>query len=81
MSISYMPAQGLWLLDDYWQYSMFTLFMILSFEGTTVMQRLKSINTLKGMGLERLPVWVYRSQSWQQSTTDELLPGDVFSLK
>jgi hypothetical protein len=39
--------QGLWLLDDYWRYSCFNLLMILVFEGTVVLQRLKSIQTLK----------------------------------
>jgi hypothetical protein len=32
----------LWMLDDYWQYSAFTLFMILTFEATVVFSRLKS---------------------------------------
>lgn len=72
---------GLWLLDEYWQYSCFTLFMILTFEGTVVMQRLKSINTLKGMGLEDLPLQVYRGGRWGVGHTSDLLPGDLFSLK
>jgi cation-transporting ATPase 13A1 len=71
----------LWCLDDYWQYSIFTLFMICSFEATTVMSRLKSIGTLKGMGNENRPIQVYRFGAWRESSTEELLPGDLFSLK
>lgn len=71
----------LWCLDDYWQYSIFTLFMICSFEATTVFSRLKSIGTLKGMGNENRPIQVYRFRAWRESTTEELLPGDLFSLR
>jgi magnesium-transporting ATPase (P-type) len=35
----------------------------------------------QGMGLENIPVLVYRSGIWQQTCTEELLPGDIFSLK
>ncbi|CAM9156199.1 unnamed protein product [Chrysoparadoxa australica] len=72
---------GLWLLDNYWQYSMFTLVMILVFEATVVMQRLKNLQLLKGMGNEVHPLQVYRGQRWQSTTTDDLLPGDLFSLR
>jgi cation-transporting ATPase 13A1 len=71
----------LWCLDDYWQYSIFTLFMICSFEATTVFSRLKSIGTLKGMGNENRPIQVYRFGAWRESSTEELLPGDLFSLR
>ena len=50
----------LWMLDEYWQYSAFTLFMILTFEGTVVFSRLKSMSALRGMGNKARPVLVYR---------------------
>mmetsp|Transcript_6291 Transcript_6291/g.9492 ORF Transcript_6291/g.9492 Transcript_6291/m.9492 type:complete len:1517 (+) Transcript_6291:72-4622(+) len=70
----------LWMLDDYWQYSLFTLFMICSFEATTVFSRLKSIGALKGMGNEPRPIFVHRCGEWREVSTEELLPGDLFSL-
>jgi manganese-transporting P-type ATPase len=70
----------LWMLDDYWQYSLFTLFMICSFEATSVFSRLKSLSTLKGMGNEPRPIYVYRSNKWSEISTEDLLPGDIFSL-
>eukprot|EP00752_Nemacystus_decipiens_P010629 g9467.t1 len=74
-------STALWLLDSYWQYFLFTLFMIASFEATVVMQRLKNLQTLKGMGNDVVNVKVYRAGRWQASTTEELLPGDLFSLR
>lgn len=37
------------MLDDYWQYSAFTLFMILTFEATVEFSRLKSLGALRGV--------------------------------
>lgn len=70
----------LWLLDEYWQYSLFTLFMICTFEATVVFSRSKNLSTLKGMGNENRPIKVYRFGKWIDSQTDDLVPGDLFSL-
>ena len=71
----------LWMLDEYWQYSLFTLFMIISFEGVTVFSRLKSLTTLRGMGNESVEIQSYRNQKWISIRTDEILPGDIISIK
>lgn len=39
---------GLWLLDDYWYYSLFTLVMLVGFESTVVWQRQRTLNELGG---------------------------------
>jgi cation-transporting ATPase 13A1 len=70
----------LWMLDDYWQYSFFSLFMILVFEATVVFSRLKSLGALKGMGNPSRNIWVFRMGSWMQIDSCELLPGDIMSL-
>jgi len=70
----------LWCLDEYWQYSLFTLFMIFSFEGATVFTRLKNMNMLRGMSNAAHPVKVYRGREWLEINTEQLVPGDLFSL-
>ncbi|KAL9188926.1 hypothetical protein ACHAXT_011416 [Thalassiosira profunda] len=71
---------GLWMLDDYWQYSAFTLFMILTFEATVVFSRIKSLGALRGMGNKSRRVLVFREGRWGRVWTNELLPGDILSL-
>jgi cation-transporting ATPase 13A1 len=39
----------LWMLDEYWQYTMFTLFSIALIESGTVFQRQRTLATLSGM--------------------------------
>uniref|UniRef100_A0AAV1VCD1 Cation-transporting ATPase n=1 Tax=Peronospora matthiolae TaxID=2874970 RepID=A0AAV1VCD1_9STRA len=71
----------LYMLDEYWQYSLFTLGMILMFEGVTVMSRLKNLQTLRGMGNKAREVYVYRGKTWKKLNSDLLVPGDVISVK
>ncbi|TMW63721.1 hypothetical protein Poli38472_002662 [Pythium oligandrum] len=71
----------LYMLDEYWQYSLFTLAMIIMFEGVTVMGRLKNLQTLRGMGNEARDVYVYRKKSWVKIKSDFLVPGDIMSIK
>jgi len=70
----------LWMLDDYWQYSAFTLFMILTFEATVVFSRIKSLSALRGMGNTARKIRVFREGVWTKIWTTELLPGDIMSL-
>jgi hypothetical protein len=70
----------LWMLDEYWQFSLFNLFMILMFEGTVVFSRIKCLSALRGMGNTARPVWAHRLGNWTMVETTELLPGDLISL-
>ncbi len=73
-------TSGLWLLDYYWIYAFFSLIMICVMEVVTVWQRLRSIQALKGYGVEALRLQVYRVGQWMPMTSEDLLPGDIFSL-
>ncbi|PGG95490.1 hypothetical protein AJ79_10027 [Helicocarpus griseus UAMH5409] len=71
---------GLWLLDEYWYYSLFTLFMLVAFESTVVWQRQRTLNEFRGMSIKPYDVWAYRKNAWIEITSDQLLPGDVLSV-
>lgn len=51
----------LWSLDDYWYYSLFTLFMLMFFEGVLCRQRQQSLLMLRQM---RRPLTSYMSTEW-----------------
>lgn len=71
---------GLWLLDEYWYYSLFTLFMLVMFESTVVWQRQRTLNEFRGMSIKPYEIFVYREKKWTQTTSDKLLPGDLVSV-
>lgn len=71
---------GLWCLDEYWYYSLFTLVMLVVFEATVVFQRLKTIGEFRAMNQKPFTVYVKREKKWIQIESDELLPGDLVSI-
>ncbi|KAM7212340.1 hypothetical protein V8F06_012276 [Rhypophila decipiens] len=71
---------GLWMLDEYWYYSLFTLFMLVMFESTVVWQRQRTMNEFKSMGIKPYEIWVYRLGKWTEIPSDKLLPGDLVSV-
>ncbi|KAH3672003.1 hypothetical protein WICMUC_004510 [Wickerhamomyces mucosus] len=71
---------ALWLLDEFWYYSLFTLFMLVSFEFTTVFQRRSTMSEFRTMGVKPFLIWVYRDGEWDEIETTDLLPGDLVSI-
>ncbi|KAL7629795.1 putative cation-transporting ATPase 1 [Parahypoxylon ruwenzoriense] len=71
---------GLWMLDEYWYYSLFTLFMLVAFESTVVWQRQRTLNEFRGMSIGPYDMWVYRLGKWTEIQSDKLLPGDLVSV-
>ena len=63
------------------RYTLFTLFMVLSFEATTAFSRQRNMTTLRGMSSAPTPLLVHRNGAWAQLTSADLLPGDLISLK
>ncbi|KAF9272565.1 hypothetical protein BGZ74_005192, partial [Mortierella antarctica] len=71
---------ALWMLDEYWYYSLFTLFMLIVFESIVAWQRVKTIGEFQGISIKPFHVNVRRNGSWINIMSDELLPGDLVSI-
>ncbi|KAK5728952.1 putative cation-transporting ATPase 1 [Elasticomyces elasticus] len=71
---------GLWMLDEYWYYSLFTLFMLIVFESTVVWQRQRTLKEFRGMSIKPHEIYVYREKKWAEIMSDALLPGDLVSV-
>ena len=74
---------ALWMLDEYWYYSLFTLVMLLIFESTVCYTRIKSMQNLRGQAKTPPNVYVYRNQMWSPKPVSSatLVPGDIVSLQ
>lgn len=68
------------MLDEYWYYSLFTLFMLVVFESTVVWQRQRTLNEFRGMSIKPYDIFVYRTNKWEEIQSDKLLPGDLVSV-
>ncbi|CAI0461155.1 unnamed protein product [Linum tenue] len=71
---------GLWCLDDFWYYSLFTLFMLFMFESTMAKSRLKTLTELRRVRVDSQTVMVHRCGKWVKLSGTELLPGDIVSI-
>ncbi|QRW07471.1 endoplasmic reticulum Ca-transporting P-type ATPase [Ceratobasidium sp. AG-Ba] len=71
---------ALWCLDEYWYYSLFTLFMLVVFECTVVFQRVSTLKEFRTMSIESYPIWTLRDGKWSIIQSDTLLPGDIISV-
>ncbi|CAI9096849.1 OLC1v1033077C1 [Oldenlandia corymbosa var. corymbosa] len=71
---------GLWCLDEFWYYSLFTLFMLFMFESTMAKSRLKTLSELRRVRVDNQTLMVYRGGKWVKLPGTDLLPGDVVSI-
>mgnify|MGYP004705476759 CR=1 FL=1 len=71
---------SLWLMDEMWYLSIFSLIMLFSFEATSVYQRKSTMTEFQSMGIKPYDIYVYRDKKWSEIKTDQLLPADVVSI-
>ncbi|CAL8997942.1 unnamed protein product [Prunus brigantina] len=71
---------GLWCLDEYWYYSLFTLFMLFMFESTMAKSQLKTLTELRRVRVDNQTLMVHRCGKWIKLAGTDLLPGDVVSI-
>lgn len=81
MCVFQLFCQGLWLLDEAWTFALFGLFSIMGMEATSVFSRLKHIKTIRGMGNKVFDIYVFRDREWTLTNTEQLLPGDLVSIR
>jgi cation-transporting ATPase 13A1 len=74
-------CSALWMMDEYWKYTLFTLFSIFGFEVSTTVQRKRSLETLRSMSNKSVvQVEVLRMGVWTKLSSDQLVPGDRVRL-
>eukprot|EP00928_Gymnodinium_smaydae_P022642 TRINITY_DN18954_c0_g1_i3.p1 TRINITY_DN18954_c0_g1~~TRINITY_DN18954_c0_g1_i3.p1 ORF type:complete len:1034 (+),score=247.42 TRINITY_DN18954_c0_g1_i3:655-3756(+) len=70
----------LWLMDEYWYYSLVTLFMLLLLEYQVVQRRLYDLSELRAMRIPPRPMHVFRGGNWRAISSDHVMPGDIIAL-
>lgn len=65
---------GLWCLDEYWYYSLFTLFMLFMFESTMAKSRLKTLSELRRVRVDTQTLMVHRCGKYVISATWTIFP-------
>ncbi|CAK9780742.1 hypothetical protein CC85DRAFT_329688 [Cutaneotrichosporon oleaginosum] len=71
---------ALWMLDEYWYYSLFTAFMLIVFECTVVFQRVRTLTEFRTMSITPYPVQAFRDGKWVEVVSNELVPDDLVSI-
>eukprot|EP00915_Cephaloidophora_sp_WS-2016_P008435 GHVH01011608.1.p1 GENE.GHVH01011608.1~~GHVH01011608.1.p1 ORF type:complete len:1408 (+),score=221.66 GHVH01011608.1:38-4225(+) len=76
-----MVTMVLWMLDDMWQYSLFTMVTLVGMECQVVFRRQKEMAAMSDMQIPPRKLYCYRENKWTSVSSDDIIPGDIISLK
>lgn len=70
----------LWLADSYVYYA-FCIFIISLFSiGESLIETKTNMSRMRKLAIFQCPVRVFRNGFWKETTSDELVPGDVYEV-
>ncbi|CAA9986390.1 cation transporting ATPase, putative [Plasmodium knowlesi strain H] len=70
----------LWMLDSYWYFGIFSIFILVMLEGQLINKRIREFNLINSMKVPAQNVYVYRNLQWKIIKSNMLLPGDIYIL-
>ncbi|SOV13118.1 cation transporting ATPase, putative [Plasmodium gaboni] len=70
----------LWMLDSYWYFGIFSIFILIILESQLINKRIRDFNMINGMKVDPQDVYVYRNLRWNIMKSNMLLPGDIYIL-
>ncbi|GIX64988.1 ion-translocating ATPase [Babesia caballi] len=73
-------ASLIWVLDNYWYYSMLSVFSMVAIEVQMVNKRIRDYDRINSMRIPPADVSVYRDGRWATVSSLKLYPGDLFLL-
>lgn len=71
----------LWLMDEYWYYSLLTLVLLVILEAQMVHRRRSDLQELRSMRIPPRPTYVLRDGGWKICPSNELVPGDLIGIQ
>ncbi|ORM41350.1 putative manganese-transporting ATPase PDR2 [Babesia sp. Xinjiang] len=70
----------IWVMDNYWYYSMLSVFSIVTIEIQMVNRRIRDYNRINSMRIPPSKIYVYRDGKWNNISSTYMYPGDIFLL-
>lgn len=71
----------LWLLDEYWNYALLTLVLLVLLEAQMVKRRIRDLTELRNIKPPVVPLQVKRDGKWAIANSSSLVPGDLVALE